>query len=100
MVMSCRTERSITACLRNSTVIPGRRAASNPESRDCCLPSPTRPVMTSSLRLRGIALHGIDPQHGFGLFPRLDVKVDCDRLAVTAHQHAFQHLVGAGVDLL
>jgi hypothetical protein len=29
---------------------------------------------------------------------RLDVEVDRHRLAVAAHQHAFQHLVAAGID--
>ena len=35
-----------------------------------------------------------------GLLDRLDVEVDHDRLAAAAHQHAFQRLVGGGVDLL
>src|SRR4051812_25142471 len=52
------------------------------------------------LLLVRIAVNGIDPQHGLGLLDRLDVEVDRDRLAVAAHQHAFQHLVRAGVDLL
>ena len=42
----------------------------------------------------------IDPQHGLRLFDRLDVEINGDRFAVAAHQHAFQGLVAAGVDLL
>ena len=45
-------------------------------------------------------MHGVDPQHRLRLFHRLDVEIDRDRLAVAAHQHAFQHLVTAGIDLL
>src|SRR6266436_3381149 len=52
------------------------------------------------LRLRRIAMHGIDPQDRFGFLHRLDVEIDRDSLAVAAHQHAFKHLVAAGVDLL
>src|ERR1700733_16205090 len=59
-----------------------------------------RPGMTSLLPLGGIAMHGVDPQNRLRLFHRLDVEIDRDRLAVAAHQHAFKHLVGAGVDLL
>jgi hypothetical protein len=51
-------------------------------------------------RLRGVAMHGVDPQHRLRLFHRFDVQIDRDRLAVAAHQHAFQHLVTAGIDLL
>jgi predicted nuclease of predicted toxin-antitoxin system len=36
----------------------------------------------------------IDPEDLLGLFDRLDVEVDHDRLVVAAHQHAFQGLVG------
>src|SRR5438132_525748 len=53
-----------------------------------------------SLHLRRIAVHGIDPQHRLRLLHRLDVEVDGDCLAVAAHQHALQHLIAAGVDLL
>src|SRR5262245_45873330 len=42
----------------------------------------------------------IDPRHLLGLLHRLDVEVDDDRLVVAAHQHAFERLVRAGVDLL
>src|SRR5579862_1956621 len=55
----------------------------------------------SPLRLhRAIAVDRIDPQHGFRLLHRLDVEIDGDGLAVAAHQHAFQHLIRAGIDLL
>src|SRR5687768_4839387 len=54
----------------------------------------------SLLYLGRFAMHRIDPQHRLRLFHRLDVEIDRDRLAVAAHQYAFQHLVGAGVDLL
>ena len=47
-----------------------------------------------------MAVHRIDPQHGLRLFHRLDVEIDRHRLAVAAHQHAFQDLVAAGVDFL
>src|SRR4051794_18174807 len=50
--------------------------------------------------LRGIAMHGIDPQYRLRLLDRLDVDVDCHRLTVGAYQHAFQHFVTAGIDLL
>ena len=60
----------------------------------------TRLGMTVLFLLRGIPVHGIDPQHRLRLFHRLDVEIDRDRLAVAAHQHAFQHLVAAGVDFL
>ena len=43
---------------------------------------------------------GINPLHGFRLLHRLDVEIDHHRLAVAAHQDAFQHLVRTGVDLL
>src|SRR6266436_1063868 len=52
------------------------------------------------LRLRRIAMHGIDPQDRFGFLHRLDVEIDRDSLAVAAHQHAFKHLIAAGVNLL
>ena len=42
----------------------------------------------------------VDPEHLLGLFRRLYIEVHRHRLAVGAHQHAFQHLVAAGVDLL
>src|SRR5271170_890000 len=45
-------------------------------------------------------MYRIDPQYGLGLLDRLDVEIDRYRLAVAAHQHAFQNLVRAGVDLL
>src|SRR5690242_6636256 len=47
-----------------------------------------------------MTVHGVDPQYRLRLLYRLDVEIDRDRLAVTAHQHAFQNLVAAGVDLL
>src|SRR5215831_10146974 len=68
-----------------------------------CGSSTTRPeldAVTASRLLRGIAVHGIDPQHRLRLLDRLDVEVDRDRLAVAANQNAFQHLIAAGIDLL
>src|SRR5689334_22808695 len=54
----------------------------------------------TSLRLRRIAMNRIDPQHRFRLFDRLDIEIDCDRLAIAADQNAFQYFVAASVDLL
>src|SRR3984957_6198444 len=82
------------------SVIPGRCEAPNPESRDSGSGPSDHPGMTMLLHLRRIAVHGIDPQHRLRLLHRLDVEIDRDRLAVAAHQHAFQDLVAAGVDLL
>ena len=45
-------------------------------------------------------MNWIDPQHGFRLFDRLDIQIDCNRLAIAAHQNAFQYFVAARVDLL
>src|SRR3981189_1245290 len=59
-----------------------------------------RPGMTSALRVRRIAMAAIGPQLRSGFLNRLDVEIDRDRLAVAAHQHAFQHLITAGVGLL
>src|SRR5207302_1527760 len=42
----------------------------------------------------------VDPRHVLGLLDRLDVEVDDDRLVVAAHQHAFERLVRARIDLL
>ena len=42
----------------------------------------------------------IDPSDGLGLLDRLDVEIDGNRLAIAAHQHTFEHVVGAGIDLL
>src|SRR4051812_33369947 len=47
-----------------------------------------------------VAVHRIDPQHRLRLFHRIDLQIDRDRLAVAAHQHAFQRLVATGVDFL
>ena len=56
---------------------------------------------SAPLRLhRAVAVDRVDPQHGLRLLHRRDVEIDGDGLAVAAHQHAFQHLVGAGIDLL
>jgi uncharacterized protein YjbJ (UPF0337 family) len=52
------------------------------------------------LRIRGIAVYGIYPQHGFRFLDRLDVEIDGNRLPIAAHQHALEHFVTAGVDLL
>src|SRR5436190_603809 len=48
----------------------------------------------------GCAVHRIDPQHGLGLLDGFDFQIDGDGFIVAAHQHAFQGLVGAGVDFL
>jgi hypothetical protein len=48
----------------------------------------------------GAPVNGVHPQHGFGLFHRLNVQVDRGGLTVAAHQHTLQHFRGAGVDLL
>jgi len=43
----------------------------------------------------------IDPQHGLPAFPpALDFEMMLAASAVDSHQHAFQHFVAAGVDLL
>src|SRR3984957_9886040 len=41
----------------------------------------------------GVAVPRIAPQHLFRFLDRFDVEVDGDRLAVAAHQHAFQRLI-------
>src|SRR5262245_21361471 len=104
--MSCLMARSITQCLRNALSFRGERSES-PESittienMDSGLAATRRPGMTRRLfLLRGVTVHGIDPQHRLRLLDRLDVEIDRDRLAVAAHQHAFQYLVAAGIDLL
>ena len=51
-------------------------------------------------RYFGAGWVGVDPGDGFGLLDRLDVEVHRDRLAVGAHQHAFERLVLRRVDLL
>src|SRR5262249_6252707 len=42
----------------------------------------------------------VDPRNVLSLLGRLDVEVDDDGLVVAAHQHAFERLVRARVDLL
>src|SRR5262245_3734186 len=42
----------------------------------------------------------VDPWHLLRLLDRLDVEVDHHGLIVAAHQHAFERLVRAGIDLL
>ena len=42
-------------------------------------------------------MHRIHPQHGLRLFHRFDIEVDRNRLAVAAHQHAFERFVAAGM---
>ena len=42
----------------------------------------------------------IDPGDRFRLLDHGDVQVDDHRLLIAPHQHAFQRLVGAGVDFL
>ena len=42
----------------------------------------------------------VDPGDVFRLLDRFDVEIDHDRLVVAAHQHAFERLVLARVDLL
>src|SRR4051794_8095200 len=64
---------------------------------ECELPGTVGPQL---LCLRGIAVHRIYPQHCFRFLDRLDIEIDRNRLAIAAHQHAFEHLVTAGVNLL
>src|SRR5690349_2098162 len=45
-----------------------------------------------------VPMDRVDPGHLFRLLDRLDVEIDDDRLVVAAYQHAFERLVGRGVD--
>src|SRR6476660_6180554 len=81
---------------RHPTPLP--KYFSDRRLRGSVAPNPAR--SSALLLLVRIPMDRIDPEHGLGLLDRLDVEIDRDRLAVTAHQHAFQHLVAAGVDLL
>src|SRR5262245_22177422 len=102
---SCLTARSTTACLRNASSFRGERSES-PESITTIGSMDSGPAPCGASRndeelfLRGITVHGIDPQHRLRLLYRFDIEIDRDRLAVAAHQDAFQDLVAAGVDLL
>src|SRR5690349_17479414 len=102
--MSCRRARSTTRYLRKQS-FQGERSES-PESITTIESMDSGPAPCGASRndeelfLCGIAVHGIDPQHRLRLLDRLDVEIDGDGLAVAAHQHAFQHFVAAGVDLL
>src|SRR5215468_8606989 len=49
---------------------------------------------------RSSLMDRVDPGHLFRLFDRLDVEIDHHGLVVAAHQHAFERLVRAGIDLL
>src|SRR3954453_4641998 len=42
----------------------------------------------------------IDPGHMLRLLDRFDGEIDHDGLFVAAHQHAFERLVGAGIEFL
>src|SRR5579859_3708002 len=48
----------------------------------------------------GVLVDRVDPAHFLRPFDGLDVEIDDDRIVVAAHQHAFERLVGRGVDLL
>src|SRR3569833_288042 len=112
-----RTGRSITPCLREPLarhsgamlgIAPGIAPACKRTQASPAIPGSmlriargmTRSSAMALSRLRGIAMHGVDPQLRLRLLDRLDADVDSHRLAVGAHQHAFQHLVATGIDLL
>ena len=45
-------------------------------------------------------MNRIDPKHALGLFDRFDCEVNGHGFVIAAHQHAFQRLLGAGINLL
>src|SRR6266542_205488 len=52
------------------------------------------------IRASAVLVDRVDPANFFGFFDRLDIEVDDDGLVVAAHKHAFQGLIGRGVDFL
>src|SRR5206468_2896899 len=85
------------------SVSPWRTASANGRPAGRIL-AELRICMRASLALqrmlRSARMRRVDPPHILRRLRRLDVQVDRHRLAVAAHQHAFERLGRAGVDLL
>ena len=50
--------------------------------------------------MKSSAVDRVDPAHAFRLFDGVDIEIDDDRVLAGPAQHAFQRLIGAGVDFL